>query len=184
MPDVFPWKGGGVLVLKFLFDPCIISKKRETCFPRVRQRKEFDLTYMEVMEMLIDIGFSEPKHVDGESKLIDVLFIRPWENIYVGLWKWPFAKLNNFDGIGADLSFENLRIFGDYYVLFALCTICHWIDMSAVEEWNIHCRILKLSSKSQIWYFILMLSGGWEINVVKCMPRVQHDYFSSLDLSS
>ena len=72
-----PVEGGGVLVLKFLFDPCIISKKRETCFPRVRQRKEFDLTYMEVMEMLIDIGFSEPKHVDGESKLIDVLFIRP-----------------------------------------------------------------------------------------------------------
>ena len=34
-------------------------------FHSVRQKKEFDLTYMEVMEVLMDIGFSEPKHIGG-----------------------------------------------------------------------------------------------------------------------
>ena len=61
-----------MLVLKFLFDRHIISKTRETFFNRVRQ--EFDSTYMEVMEVL---GFSEPKHIGEERKLIYVLIIRP-----------------------------------------------------------------------------------------------------------
>ena len=65
-------RGGGMLVLKFLFDRHIISKTRETFFNRVRQ--EFDSTYMEVMEVLIHIGFSEPKHIGdrgGSRNLCD-----------------------------------------------------------------------------------------------------------------
>ena len=39
------------------------------------RKKEFEthLTYMEEMEVLIDIGFSQPKHVARESKRIDGL---------------------------------------------------------------------------------------------------------------
>ena len=62
-----------MLVLKFPIDRHIISYKRETFFNRVRQ--EFD--YMEVMEVLIHIGFSESKQIGKERKLIYVLIIRP-----------------------------------------------------------------------------------------------------------
>ena len=65
--------GGGMLVLKFLFDRHIISKTRETFFNRVRQ--EFDC--MEVKEVLIHIDFSESKHIGEERKFIYVLIIRP-----------------------------------------------------------------------------------------------------------
>ena len=39
------------------------------------RKKEFEthLTYMEEMEVLIDIGFSQPKHVARKSKRIDGL---------------------------------------------------------------------------------------------------------------
>ena len=77
-------KEGGMLVLKFLFDRHIISKTRETFFNRVQQ--EFDSTYMEVMEVLIHIGFSEPKHIGEERKLIYVLIIRTWGYIYIYIY--------------------------------------------------------------------------------------------------
>ena len=71
--------GGRMLVLKFPIDRRITSYKRETFFNRVRQ--EFD--YMEVMEVLIHIGFSESKHIGEERKLIYVLIIRTWGYIFM-----------------------------------------------------------------------------------------------------
>ena len=68
-----------MLVLKFPIDRRIISYKRETFFNRVRQ--EFD--YIEVMEVLIHIGFSESKHIGEERKLIYVLIIRTWGYIFM-----------------------------------------------------------------------------------------------------
>ena len=44
--------------------------KKHTFIRVLLQKREFEphLTYMEEMEVLIDIGFSQPKHVGRESK--------------------------------------------------------------------------------------------------------------------
>ena len=62
--------------MKFIYSNSIadivllLHRTEKHTFTRIQQKKEFEshLTYIEVMEVFVHIGFSEPKHIGRESK--------------------------------------------------------------------------------------------------------------------